>query len=327
MARRATAVSANRMFVIATVLITLVFVLLVSRTFSAQKTAVSVPTPTPAYSTLADTIATRDSDGDGIPDWEEILLGTDPEDPDQNKNGILDGEERDQFVQSPPKSALAFAGASTTPDTLTDAVAQDLMSTFMGAVHGGNKLDADVTGEILDRALLKSGETIALPQYTKSDVRTVPATQTNAELYLETVREALYTAGSNAPGEYHALAILVTEPQKGVEALRATAKEYTLASDTLSSTRVPEDAVDMHVSLVSAVLDYTAMLTYIANYEADAVTASMALPGLGTAQQNLQSALVGYFTYRERIVPTETITDTDSAQSSVPTSSAQDATQ
>lgn len=45
-----------------------------------------------ANSTSTD-LATRDSDGDGLPDWEERLYGTDPFNPDTDGDGTPDGKE------------------------------------------------------------------------------------------------------------------------------------------------------------------------------------------------------------------------------------------
>jgi len=37
-------------------------------------------------------LPSTDSDGDGVPDWREAELGSDPNNPDTNGDGILDGE-------------------------------------------------------------------------------------------------------------------------------------------------------------------------------------------------------------------------------------------
>ena len=41
-------------------------------------------------------IIDKDSDGDGLKDWEEALWGTDPNNPDTDGDGILDGAEIQQ---------------------------------------------------------------------------------------------------------------------------------------------------------------------------------------------------------------------------------------
>lgn len=46
----------------------------------------------PYSSVVAD--ADKDTDGDGLKDWEEVLVGTDPKNPDSNNNGVKDGDEK-----------------------------------------------------------------------------------------------------------------------------------------------------------------------------------------------------------------------------------------
>ena len=46
-----------------------------------------------ATSGIADNISTRDSDGDGLPDWEERIYGADPYKSDTDGDGTFDGEE------------------------------------------------------------------------------------------------------------------------------------------------------------------------------------------------------------------------------------------
>lgn len=43
----------------------------------------------------------KDSDGDGLPDEEEIKIGTDPKNPDTDGDGLLDGEEVDEYKTDP----------------------------------------------------------------------------------------------------------------------------------------------------------------------------------------------------------------------------------
>lgn len=58
--------------------------------------ATPVPTavpPTPVPATAEPTVDTTDTDGDGLPDVQEAELGTNPENPDSDDDGITDGDE------------------------------------------------------------------------------------------------------------------------------------------------------------------------------------------------------------------------------------------
>jgi alpha-tubulin suppressor-like RCC1 family protein len=49
------------------------------------------PVQVPAFSLANETWLTSDQDGDGLPTWRELEIGTDPLNPDTNGDGILDG--------------------------------------------------------------------------------------------------------------------------------------------------------------------------------------------------------------------------------------------
>lgn len=65
-----------------------------------------------------------DSDNDGLYDWEEILWGTDPVNPDTNGDGVLDGQE----ITARRKALQEESGQIDTNETFTytDALAQQM---------------------------------------------------------------------------------------------------------------------------------------------------------------------------------------------------------
>lgn len=59
-----------------------------------------------------------DSDGDGLPDNAEVLLGTDPQNPDTNGNGINDKDDPDPINSTPPPAVVEETPkTSETPKT------------------------------------------------------------------------------------------------------------------------------------------------------------------------------------------------------------------
>lgn len=116
--------------------------------------------------------ATRDTDGDALKDWEEILWKTDPNAPDTDKDGTDDGEEvrtgRDPLAagyklktgawsdeRKAPEEAKGKA-AESAPQTLTDRIAQKFAVEYLSALGGaGGSLD-DFQKRAVSESLLES---------------------------------------------------------------------------------------------------------------------------------------------------------------------------
>lgn len=101
------------------------------------------------FSKDSDKISAKDSDSDGLPDWQEIILNTDPNKADSDGNGIPDGEE----------AKLAENTNSTTPEgspNLTEAFTQAFASSFGPKLleEGGLKdISKSDLGQVADYAI------------------------------------------------------------------------------------------------------------------------------------------------------------------------------
>jgi hypothetical protein len=62
-------------------------------TQTATQTATATPTPTPTATSTSTPTPCHDTDGDGLTDCEEAVLGTDPLKPDTDGDGCTDGQE------------------------------------------------------------------------------------------------------------------------------------------------------------------------------------------------------------------------------------------
>jgi hypothetical protein len=90
-------------------------------------------------------LLTLDSDGDGLYDWEEVLWGMDPFNPDTTGNGILDGQEvsarrRELQAQS--------SGQESGSLTYTDALAQQMFM-FVAGNPNAQRQDINAFAESL----------------------------------------------------------------------------------------------------------------------------------------------------------------------------------
>jgi alpha-tubulin suppressor-like RCC1 family protein len=88
------------------------------------------PTPVPNFSLTTSDWSTSDPDGDGVPNWRELLAGTDPRVADTNGDGIPDG------------AALASGTNATNPDMDGDGVL-NAVETARGTDPFRSDTDAD----------------------------------------------------------------------------------------------------------------------------------------------------------------------------------------
>jgi len=117
-----------------------------------------------------------DTDRDGLKDWEEVLLGTDPDKADTDGDGTADGREaasgRNPLVKGPndtektmPTSALP--NQKLTP---TEVMAREFFSRYMELSQVGLARDPQSQAELVGE-VLKNGIVLAAPKvYTLKDI-------------------------------------------------------------------------------------------------------------------------------------------------------------
>ncbi|MBU1091482.1 thrombospondin type 3 repeat-containing protein [Patescibacteria group bacterium] len=113
--------------------------LLFSNYSNREKDAVAnLETQTPSSIMLAKT-DTKDSDNDGLKDWEEVLWKTDPQNHDTDEDGTSDGEEiknnRDPLVKAPDdvltEKIFKKEEENTKPEALTATVGKQIITDLL----------------------------------------------------------------------------------------------------------------------------------------------------------------------------------------------------
>ncbi len=136
-----------------------------------------------AYSTSSEDIATRDTDGDGLLDWEERLQGTDPFNPDTDGDGTRDGKElesgRDPRKKGPnDKLALLQDPNFATSSTDLTGIKKEFFAkylatqsrdiretTYRDIIKGFNPKQYKPTGTLLDLNITSDNSVEALRTY------------------------------------------------------------------------------------------------------------------------------------------------------------------
>lgn len=153
------------------------------------------------------TLKQKDTDLDGIADWEEILLGTNPENADSDGDGVLDGEEFKSIKQYPNFSAevenagaiygLGLGGFTAWTDNYTDSLFRQAGARY-GIANESGTIDGKTQLAIVDS--LTQGFPRALPE-----VKYVPSKIPLAE-----------NSDSKTTGEYFAKVIVAFDKNKKI---------------------------------------------------------------------------------------------------------------
>ncbi|OHA14409.1 MAG: hypothetical protein A2909_00045 [Candidatus Tagabacteria bacterium RIFCSPLOWO2_01_FULL_39_11] len=123
--------------------------------------------------------AEKDSDNDGLKDWEEALWGTDPEKPDTDKDGAKDGDEiklkRNPLAPAPndelPKEAIAIAEQLQSENlTLTEKTGRDFFAQFL-ALKSQNLPKEQIQEDIINSLFANISVSPSLDVYKTSDIK------------------------------------------------------------------------------------------------------------------------------------------------------------
>jgi len=131
-------------------------------------------------SASAEDISNRDSDGDGIRDWEEFLWDLDPNKKDTNGNGLSDDKELEVRKIALRGSTTVTSIATT---TFTDTFSKEFFVAFTALKQSGNLTKTNID-QLSKQSLEALTQTTIAQKYTKQDLiiaSSTPQTKINYE--------------------------------------------------------------------------------------------------------------------------------------------------
>lgn len=206
---------------------------------------------------LADTdqIRAKDSDGDGVPDWEESLWGTDPHKVDTNGDGISDAEEiaAKKRAGETATQAASATGSQPQQETLTSVLVDDSINALIQS--GGKPLDPKVQEQLLATFAekVKSGEYAPANEdpYALSDLHIVSTTNESAAQYRTDLIRIFTDFSNNYPGDDITFIQDFLNTNNGASEIPTRASLYKTLAKTLGAISVPSDISVKHVALMN----------------------------------------------------------------------------
>lgn len=229
----------------------------------------------------------KDSDGDGLRDWEEELLGTDPFNPDTDGDGINDKEEL-------RRGEITFADLTTTSenfisinpikksDNLTKNISQDLFNLFLAS---DQSISSEINQEKIIDKIIKDIITEQENIYSMSDILLVSDTAENLRKYGNTFIKQLEDYPNVNEGE-----ILTTfqnlvekEDRQYVQELERQARLYKDFALRMSHVSTPRSLGTQHLLTLNLSHQIGEAILKMSKVLEDGV---LALAGISSYQEN-----------------------------------------
>lgn len=241
-----------------------------------------------------------DTDGDGLPDWQETLLGTNPDNSDSDGDGKKDADEPKVSITN----ILAEAAASGTEGTPpAEAIGSRLIGEYLYLKERNAYTGA--RGERLGKQL---------GSYISYSTRFTPYTTDDLAQHTDTSREAI---------EQHRQALqqaldpflTIREPEfalyarfiergdnEALAALRKRADLYQRVAEDILKIPAPRDIVSVHLEIANALSFFSLVLTNMVDRVNDPIASLALLKTYNQSEQYVQTtfgALTAY--YRQKL--------------------------
>jgi len=215
----------------------------------------------------------KDSDNDGLKDWEEQLWGTDPNNPDTNGDGIKDAEEIRMGINplgKGPDDKLATdtiqkkVNPSIESDlTETDKVSRELFAKLLAAKRDGKNVSVTDYNNFLLEAIANSPEGNTTV-YRESDFKKVADTKTAIRDYGNALAKISAEKAKEFPGNELTIFDDATNKNdpKILDGLDSPINRYKAIRDEMLLMSVPSTAVSIHSKIVNL---FSLMITGIQN--------------------------------------------------------------
>lgn len=248
----------------------------------------------------------KDTDADGLPDWQEVLYGTDPNVADSDGDGISDGEAVRRGLLTPtslstqiPQDPIGeedIPGEAPAPGSFTEQFAREFFETFVKTT-GGQEMSIEAQEALTNDLLAKftsEAARILTPTYTRVSIRTDSVS--NNTTYAGNVERLFGNAVPDAPdSDMFALAerIVANDDAAAAARLRVLGEQYQKAAADLLRAPAPPSQIENHLRLVRGLEQAGRAANAISSYKEDPLLTMGGLAVLLPARTEVMQAFEG----------------------------------
>jgi hypothetical protein len=208
-------------------------------------------------------LSNKDSDNDGLKDWEENLWGSSPNNSDTDGDGVNDGDEisnkRNPTIKGPNDSLISTDKNSSgvkeieQPLTETDRIARITFARYMQLKNDSKPIDEAFQKQLLNEITSTTLQNSKPPRlYTESDLKIIPTNTDSMKVYGNKMGELIKSATWGVDELSVIKSALDKEDEKALSKLDIPISGYRTILEKSIATEVPNDAVREHLLLVNA---------------------------------------------------------------------------
>ncbi|MDO8742229.1 MAG: thrombospondin type 3 repeat-containing protein [bacterium] len=281
-------------------------VVLVAGVYILAKGVESPPTAQASTeSALLQAVATKDSDNDGLPDWEESLYGTNPRITDTSHLGMTDGEAVSRglivpiaIADVPGISSSGSSAVAQEDNTLTAAFAKTFFTLYVAAKKakdGGDLSEAEMN-EVAAKSLESLSSAVApVPDFKSAKDMTVSGSGQEALKAFAIKAEAVLLKNTNSATTSEVMylkQVIEFDDVKVLPYISAIANTYRDSAAGISVLPVPAELAKEDLALVNAMMRLSKIITDFARVSNDPLTTVLALKLYPQAVLELGNAFI-----------------------------------
>jgi len=241
-----------------------------------------------------------DTDGDGLPDWQENLYGTDPKNADSDGDGTKDEDElkanRDPLKantapkNTEPNDKIApevierqkKAEAEYASLTETQKFSRDFFSQYIASQPAGQQMSESEQIAIINKMLANSEPENLPNKFSSEDIKTftVDGNSSLVVKYTQNIVSVMKDVVSNYTASFDIISkTSETDNFSSLTKLDNVTKQYTALANKIISTSTPDTMADYTLRLANGIYNMSGYLAYIKQVSSDPLKSIKGLQG------------------------------------------------
>jgi hypothetical protein len=262
------------------------FVFLYAKTYSALNN----PIITTASVSTAEEILSRDTDGDGIQDWEESLWGTDPQ-----KTSTFNNEPDKTYVERKRAEISKNSGeTNSNPENLNDTekIAREFLTTILALKESGT-LNAFNIDNLTQKFSADIGKDVTLPNhYLLTDIKASSDSKESKAAYYTKIKAASLAAQKGGMGsEFPAVIDFFSNEDASTKNFQTLTKTYATLVKNLESMQVPPSARLSHLMFLNESYNMNLIFKNMSNINDDSVIGLVAVAQFKAHESKLEASI------------------------------------